>query len=212
MEIDETTWFILKVTVVATIASAGLQVALASGFSSLLVAQTMLAVAAGLGCLSLSRIWLRRRHITPFAALGGRKVIRAVAIGIGCLMTVVALWLSTNRLLSAIQDSGAEATPKVVQSPSTPIERATMLAARLTAGSWAMEGESCERDRIRFRVEGDQLVGELLDAEPIRYRLMNAAASKLSTLLNGRQIDFEIEETGFAHVDRGQMQWFRRCG
>lgn len=138
----------------------------------------------------------------------GRKLFRAVkysVVGLGALFVV---GFTIQRSLTPSTEVERTATMPVV-AREDPLRE---LASQLARSEWALNGESCERDGIRFAVEGNELVARPMGAPVIRYRLVRARGQQLTTELNSSPVIFEIRADGFTHIEGEHMRWFQLCG
>jgi hypothetical protein len=155
------------------------------------------------------RFWLGLGVAAVFVVLGaamqaafqlgsGRKIFfRATIFAMFLLGAVVALWAVTQRYLPG---------------PANRVSPADALAAQLSNKEWALDGESCERDGIRFTAQESELVAHPKRSGTMHYRLLSANGQRLVTEYHDRLVIFEIRSDGFTYIDRGSEGWYRLCG
>lgn len=137
----------------------------------------------------------------------GRKFFRATkysVIGLGALLV---LGFAIQRLLTPL--TNGVASPAI--PAAAPANQLIELATQLSRNEWVLNGESCERDGIRFAVEGYELQALPRGFPARRYRLVRAAGQQLTTDLDGSPVIFEIRADGFTHIAGENVTWFQLC-
>ncbi|HEV7659248.1 MAG TPA: hypothetical protein VGO55_05320 [Allosphingosinicella sp.] len=144
----------------------------------------------------------------------GRKFFRATKYSLIGLGALVVIWFAVQRLLAPFGTASSAPSNQVTTPTETAVERADpirTLATQLAVKEWVLNGESCERDGIRFAVEGNELAAYPMGAPLMRYRLVGARGQQLTAELDGSPVIFEIRADGFTHIAGGRMRWFQLC-
>jgi len=196
MDSDEQFWIGLSGAAVLTVLAAVLSVALTTGWTSELVLRAFIYSVSGVIIVCALRLVLKRRSIAS-AGSRARKAIGALMLAALLVAFGYAIWMITRP------------APPPEKTPAPDATRA--LAIQLSRSEWAQNGESCERDGIRFAVEGNELAAYPMGARVIRYRLVSARGHQLTTDLDGTPVTFEVRADGFTHIEGEHERWFLLC-
>ena len=214
MNDDDRLWLNLKLGLVIGVVLAAAGALFQRASTNEVLAGSAILVALGLIGIALVRAGVHG-HAAPFwRSSAGRRALAAVLIAAVTLGGAYAAWsvwtgpAAETEAVAGLKDSPPEAAPVPSED-----RRARILAAasRLAGREWALEGERCAPDGIRFSLEGNELVALPKDSPPMRHSIVDAAGQKLTTRVDGRTVEFLIREDGFIYVDGGVERWFQLC-
>jgi hypothetical protein len=202
MNDDDRFWLNLRFGLVAGVFFAAAGALFQRGSRSDVLIGAGLLIAFGLIGISLARAKVHGRIPRLWSSSAGRRIVAAAILAIASLVGAYFAW-------SIWPDD-----PPSTEAPAKPADgrtRMVSLVSQITGREWVLEGESCQPDSMRFRLEGNELVAYPKESPPMRHSIVKAAGDRVTTQVDGRTVEFLFRGDRFAYVDEGVERWFHGC-
>ena len=202
-------WLGSAVTIVLAVSVAAIQSDFASGSQT----DRLLRVAlyCGIGLAGLASLWVITKLSPAVRRIRVQNLARVAWI-VSAMIAVAALWLGVGWLRSPSGVGPVSPSTATKSAQATGPDRAFELPDALLGKSWALDGESCDKDAIRFDRRGRDLVANPMGSPPILYQISIMSDKRLVTTRNKRTVIFEVARAGFIYVDGGYRRWYHLCG